>query len=192
MTTKPTDDLEAVRGLVDLLQAFSNEERERIIRWAREKLGMTVLATSVVTKPGAPSDTANEPESASGKNVDIKSFVSLKAPQSDRQFAAVVAYYYRFEALASDKKESIDKKDLEHACRLAGRHRIRYPIQTLNNALLDGYLDKAERGKYRINAVGENLIAMVLPSNEGSKKTSRKAKPKNRGAKPRKRKPRRS
>jgi len=184
MTTKPTDDLEAVRGLVDLLQAFSNEERERIIRWAREKLGMTVLATSVVTKPGAPSDT--------GKNVDIKSFVSLKAPQSDRQFAAVVAYYYRFEALASDKKESIDKKDLEHACRLAGRHRIRYPIQTLNNALLDGYLDKAERGKYRINAVGENLIAMVLPSNEGSKKTSRKAKPKNRGAKPRKRKPRRS
>jgi hypothetical protein len=39
MSSKP-DDLEAVRSLADTLQPFASEDRERIIRWAREKLGM--------------------------------------------------------------------------------------------------------------------------------------------------------
>jgi len=38
--SKP-DDSEAVRSLADTLQPFDSEDRERIIRWAREKLGMT-------------------------------------------------------------------------------------------------------------------------------------------------------
>lgn len=155
---------------------------------------MPGAATSGATNPAGSSDTTQTKGvgSASGQNVDIKSFVDVKAPQSDRQLAAIVAYYYRFEAPASDRKESISKKDLEDACRLAGRKRIRYPAQTLNNALNDGYLDKADRGKYRINTVGENLVAMVLPSSEGSAKISRTLKPKNRGKKAPKRKPRRS
>ena len=155
---------------------------------------MPGAATFGATNQGASSDTiqTNGIVSGSGKNVDIKSFVSVKAPQSDRQLAAVVAYYYRFEASASDRKESISKKDLEDVCRLAGRKRIRFPAQTLSNALNDGYLDKADRGKYRINTVGENLVAMVLPSSEGSAKVSRTLKPKNRGKKAPKRKPRRS
>lgn len=35
------DDLEAVRSVADTLQPFANDDRERIIRWAREKPGMT-------------------------------------------------------------------------------------------------------------------------------------------------------
>ena|SRR5271165_1504819 len=37
--TKPTDDLEAVRAVVEALQGFDAGDQERIIRWAREKLG---------------------------------------------------------------------------------------------------------------------------------------------------------
>lgn len=37
--TKPTDDLEAVRAVVEALQGFEAGDQERIIRWAREKLG---------------------------------------------------------------------------------------------------------------------------------------------------------
>jgi len=40
MSSKP-DDLEAVRSIADTLQPFANDDRERIIRWAREKLGMS-------------------------------------------------------------------------------------------------------------------------------------------------------
>ncbi len=37
--TKPTDDLEAVRIVAEALQGFDARDQERIIRWAREKLG---------------------------------------------------------------------------------------------------------------------------------------------------------
>ena len=45
MSSKP-DDLEAVRSAADTLQPFANDDRERIIRWAREKLGMTATVAS--------------------------------------------------------------------------------------------------------------------------------------------------
>ena len=42
----PKDDLEAVREIVATLDGFSETERERIIRWVREKLGMPITGTS--------------------------------------------------------------------------------------------------------------------------------------------------
>ena len=41
--TKPTDDLEAVRIVAEALQGFDAGDQERIIRWAREKLGLVAL-----------------------------------------------------------------------------------------------------------------------------------------------------
>src|SRR5271157_270565 len=41
--TKPTDDLEAVRIVAEALQGFDARDQERIIRWAREKLGLVAL-----------------------------------------------------------------------------------------------------------------------------------------------------
>src|SRR5262245_44849357 len=57
MSSKP-DDLEAVRSLTDTLQPFSNDDRERIIRWAREKLGMVSAPLSVARRaaPAAPTE----------------------------------------------------------------------------------------------------------------------------------------
>ena len=40
MTKTPPDDLEAVRMLVETLQGFDAKDQERIIRWAREKIGL--------------------------------------------------------------------------------------------------------------------------------------------------------
>lgn len=39
-----TNDLEAVRLLADTLQPFTSKDRERIIRWARERLGMVTTS----------------------------------------------------------------------------------------------------------------------------------------------------
>jgi hypothetical protein len=33
-----------------------------------------------------------------------------------------------------------------------------------------GYLDSSERGKFSINSVGENLVAMTLPGGEAENK----------------------
>ena len=57
------DDLEAVRLLAGTLQPFPNEDRERIIRWAREKLGMVSTAPTA-TKSAPPVQTVERPADA--------------------------------------------------------------------------------------------------------------------------------
>lgn len=118
---------------------------------------------------------------------DVKSFVDSKRPKSDVQFATVVAYYHCFEASAENRKQSIDADTLQEAARLAGRRRLSKPLQTLNNAKTLGYLDSAERGQFRINSVGENLVAMTLPGS-GQVQPQKKPRPKKpRKARPKKR-----
>jgi hypothetical protein len=46
MATK-VDDLEAVRLIVEALKDFDGGDQERIIRWAREKVGLPVLAFTI-------------------------------------------------------------------------------------------------------------------------------------------------
>jgi len=57
--TKPTDDLEAVRVVVEALQGFDARDQERVIRWAREKLGL--VASSA---PQIPASSEQKPAPA--------------------------------------------------------------------------------------------------------------------------------
>jgi hypothetical protein len=167
------DDYEALRVVVEALQRFDPKDQERLLRWAREKLGLAsepVATTRSEAKPPA-LPLAPAPPSAEGhpRGQDIRTFMNAKQPASDRQFAAAVAYYYRFEAPDAERKESITADDLQEATRRAGRDRIKHPVQTLVNAHNQGYLDRAgERGAYTLSTVGENLVAMALPSQPGS------------------------
>lgn len=159
------DDLEAIRTVVAALQPFEAADQERIIRWAREKLGLGIAAAQAAPPPTPPVPaTAAPPAAVPGRQRDLRAFVAEKNPVSDTHFAATVAYYYRFEAPESERKEAVGADDLLDACRKAGRNRLQNPGQTLRNAHRDGLLDRADRGAFRINAVGENLVAMTLPS----------------------------
>ena len=174
--SKPTDDLDAVRQLTTLLEAFTDEERERIIRWTREKLGMQPQAGVQAPAAGPANPTASPlPPPGAVTATDVKSFMAQKDPKSERQLAATVAYYYRFVAPEAQRKESIGADDLIGACRQADRGRPKNPAQTLVNAFHDGYLDRGDRGQYQINSVGENLVAMVLPGEPATARASRQA-----------------
>jgi hypothetical protein len=171
MTTKP-DDLEAVRTIAEKLEPFDELERERILRWVREKLGMLppiAPADSAVPPVISPTPTQRE------AGQDISSFIANKAPVSDVHFAATVAYYYQFVAPPKERKNAITREDLVDACRKAPRNRPKRPAQVLVNAYHDGFLDRGERGQYSLNSVGENLVAMVLPG--GRKATVQKQAP---------------
>jgi hypothetical protein len=186
--SKGGDDLDAVRAVVAALEGFEPKDQERIIRWAREKIG---LASSSPSHPPAhhspppPSGTHTPPAATPGRPTDIKSFIADKAPQSDYQFVAAVAYYYRFEAPEPERKLDISPDDIQEAARKVGRNRFKTPAQTLVNAHNQGYFDKAERGRYALNTVGENLVAMALPqaaaasnrpASQGRRRTRKKAK----------------
>jgi len=181
----PKDDLEAVRAVVDAIKDFKSDEQQRIFRWVAEKLGLPHPFAAAVHTPPPPAP----PHTGSGATpplaqplqvphagaIDIKTFIATKNPRKDVQFAATVAYYYRFEAPQAERKDAIDKEDLQEATRMAGRNRFSNPLSTLNNAHKLGLLDKgSEKATFTINSVGENLVAMTLPEGTATAKAAKK------------------
>jgi hypothetical protein len=160
--------LDAAQKIVAELQGMTNDQQALAMKFATETLGLQ-LATAQAQVTQQPVRSPHVVSHASpippGQRTDIKTFTATKAPKSDQQFAAVVAYYYQFEVTAADKKDSIDAATMKDAARQAGRKQVKNWNLTLDNAKRAGYLDKAERGAFRLNAVGENLVAITLPGN---------------------------
>lgn len=187
MSKPQKDDFEAVRMVIEALNGFEASDQERIIRWAREKLGIASPAhvqhapgTPLIpsTPPGSPV----QPSTGGDGATDIKSFVQAKAPTSDNQFVAVVAYYFRFQAPPEARKETVNGDDVLQACRLTGWQRPKRISQTMVNAHQQGLIDRAEgRGNYAINTVGENLVALTLPSGSAAGGSSTGPRRANRG-----------
>jgi len=166
--SKQKDDLEAVRIIADALKDFEKNDQERIIRWACERVGLNSSASLVTTTVPQRQPTSVDTGSGSTKFSSIKEFIDSEDPRKNTHFAAAVAYYYRFEASEENKKDTIGSGDLIEACRLSGRRRFKEPIVVLNNTVLTGLLDRPGRGSFKINAVGENLVAMGLPAGSNS------------------------
>jgi hypothetical protein len=166
------NEFDAAKAIVETLVGLERLQQERAIRFASEALGLKTSEPNTPTEQPARTshlEDIREPTRAA----DIKQFTEEKSPSSDQQFAAVAAYFYRFEAQPSERHESINAELLGEAARLASRRRpSRY---ALNNAKKAGYLDSAGHGEFRLNTVGENLVAITLPSNaqEGGAKRSR-------------------
>ncbi|MDO8469402.1 MAG: hypothetical protein Q7S84_00065 [bacterium] len=182
MATNTPDKFDILRNIVEQLKGFPAEDKERVIKWACEELGIGEPSVPVA-RPAAPSTSvvAPAPQQPVVTSTDIKSFVEEKNPQSDMHFAVVVTYFYRF--LAPEKKEAITSEELQEATRLTSRARLTLPSKTLSNAVFAGLLDSAGRGLWKINTVGENLVAIVLPGDpKGNsvvkKKSVKKATPK--------------
>lgn len=173
-----SDVFDAMRVVVGALKDFSSQDQQLVLRFVQEKLGL--IAQPRQAEPHVQgTDASHTPAivSAPGTSADIKSFVDKKAPDSDVQFAATVAYYYQFEAPADQRKASITVTDLLDACRKVNRNRPNTPAQTLINAHQRGLLDKTgDKGSYRLSTVGENLVAVALPSDGASTQKSKKRK----------------
>lgn len=170
MATK--SDFMAAEEMKAILDGRDKTEQERIIRWVTESLGLVATSSALpgnlpAATPVVSQTTAQHPHTSSPRSKDIKTFVNEKNPKNDVQFAAVVAYFYRFECPQADRKEVLVPKDLDDAGRLARGYSFTNSRTTLGNAVKLGYFDRAGNGSYKVNAVGENLVAMTLPSAGG-------------------------
>jgi hypothetical protein len=186
------DDLEAVRSITAILSEFKAPDRERILRWVLEKLGMTIARqpptaepTPVAAQPSAGAQMQVgadvQPAAPAKTGVDLRTFVASKNPTTDNKFAATIAYYYQFTAPPGEKHDTITANDLTEACRKADRRRIARPDQVLVNSYHAGYFDRPRTGTYKLNSVGENLVAFVLPetgnADGGATHAPRRARP---------------
>src|SRR5882724_1577315 len=150
-----TSHFDAAKIIVETLQGLDKGSQALAMRFAAETLGLQSAAlTETPVAPVVPPFTGALPPGSGGAthSTDIKQFTAAKAPKSDQQFAAVAAYFYRFEAPEAQRKDTIDADSLLEAARLAGRRRPGNPRFTLNNAKNSGYLNGATTRKYRINS----------------------------------------
>ena len=176
------NEFDAAKVIVETLKSLDSKQQERAIRFASETLGLHSPSPRSLGSP--PTETAKSTgvssEISTAHPTDIKQFSERKSPKSDQQFAAVVAYFYRFEAPPDKQKDDINADDLNEAARLVNRKRPANALATLNNAKNSGYLDAVGKGQFRINSVGENLVAMTLPGDQaatsGSPHTSQRKK----------------
>jgi hypothetical protein len=163
MTTpdQPIDDTSAIRIILDTLKKLPEDERAGVLRYVMEKLGLATT-TPAAPAPGNPMPAAGG--TGGGLSPNIRTFIETKAPSSDVQFATAVAYFNAFEAPQAARRAEITGDDLTEAARQANWQRLNSPSQTLRNATALGYVDKGSmRGAFRINTVGENLVAMAMP-----------------------------
>ena len=160
-----TSVFDAAKAIVETLKKVDKQQQEQAIRFASESLGLSI--PSHAQGSGLPRQTATgtppHPSGAQARSTDVKQYTNTKAPRSHQQFAAVVAYFYRYEASEAQRKDFITADDLREAVRLVGWKGLTIPLSTLNNAKNAGYLDAAARGQFRISTVGENLVAVTLP-----------------------------
>jgi hypothetical protein len=171
MSDPNSNEFDAAKIIVETLNKLDKAQQERALRFASESLGLQSASpkqSSSVIAPAPHIGSGSSPQpQPQGRATDIKQFTTSKAPKSDQQFATVVAYYYRFEAPAEQRRETINAEVLSDAARLVVRKR---PTRfALTNAKNQGYLDSAGAGEYRINTVGENLVAITLPGTGGEK-----------------------
>jgi hypothetical protein len=169
--------LDAAQSIVAELKGMASEDQSLALRFASETLRLQLpAALSPTAAQPVISAQPTPPHAASGADhsTDIRSFTAMKVPKSDQQFAAVVAYFYQFEAKPDNRTDVIDTETMKEAARLAGRPQVARWRQTLNNAKNAGYLDAAGNGRFRLSSVGENLVAITLPddSRQGQGKSN--------------------
>ena len=178
VTSSTKTPLDAAQKIVAELQGMAPEHQALALKFSIETLGLQLPATAtshgLTASPAPAPQSPTPPVAGVGHSTDIKAFTSLKAPKSDQQFAAVVAYFYQFEAPLEQRQEVIDVETLKNAARLAGRKQAPHWKFTLQNAKNAGYLNAAGDGKFKLSSVGENLVAISLPGNAGGSGASGK------------------
>jgi hypothetical protein len=166
MTDKHNDsELEAIRAVMAALTPLEPEARRRVIEYVFSRLGLTETGSLVAGLPtGREGAAGPQPSAALVRQEDIRSFKETKAPGSATEMAAVTAYYLAELAPPAERKDSITPQDVRKYFKQAGYplpSRVRNPLLTARTA---GYLDETgDRGVYRLNAVGYNLVAHTLP-----------------------------
>lgn len=126
-------------------------------------------AIAAAQTPASRDETASPPRQepeAPKKRIDIRSLKDQKRPSSARQMACLVAFYLQELAPQDDRKDAVNAADLEKYFKQAGFKLPTRLGQVLADAKLAGYFDQGARGEYKLNAVGYNLVAHNMPTEQ--------------------------
>lgn len=173
--------VKAISTLMEALTPLDKEAREHVLEFVVKRLGIAMPGVASTIRnplPGVP-DAPLLPLSlhASGEPTDIRSFAAQKQPQTLNEKVAVVAFYLARLAPEAERRDFITSEDIKPYFIQADFEFPTGPTNmTLTNAKNAGYLNALERGHYRLNSVGHNLVAHKLPGRDVPQKSRAKAK----------------
>lgn len=119
--------------------------------------------------------TPPQPPPPSGVH-DIRSFAAEKKPKTVNEKVAVIGYYLAQLAPEGERRDYLIADDIKAYFIQADLQLPTAPPNvTLINAKNAGYFNASDRGQYKLNAVGHNLVAHKLPSGEAGEAKRRAA-----------------
>jgi hypothetical protein len=172
-------DLEAVKAVVNALAPLDQSTRARVMTVVATLLGeplpiASIAAESSIKSPndratGTPVDATMATKT---RVVDVRTLRDEKQPRSANEMAAVAAYYLAELAPERDRAQTVTSADMEKYFKQAGHPLPRVIAQLLPHASAAGYFDQSERGRYKLNPVGYNLVTHGLPAGGGGSSRS--------------------
>ena len=146
-----------------------------------------MLDATAIVVPASMAEKAERPsrDAKAQKVADIRSLKQEKSANTDREMTVLVAYYLQNEAPENERKDTMGSADVLKYFKQANHPIPSRPGMTLTNTKNAGYLEQVGQGKYRLNAVGYNLVAHNMPSGTGKAKRATRGRTKKTGAKKR-------
>lgn len=152
-------ELGAIGAIISLLTPLDENERSRVLEYVLKRLEMaTVRAPAVGSR-----DTSATVAPATRSITDIRTLTAEKQPRSANEMVAVVAYYVSELAPEMERSDTVNAETIRRYFKMAA-----FPLPSairnvLPNAAAAGYLENVNRGEYRLNPVGYNLVVHGLP-----------------------------
>jgi hypothetical protein len=165
-------ELKAIKTIIDLMKPLDDTGRSRVLEYVLKRLDMSAFQSDVATV----SEVATSGSSvfAGGPVKDIRSLTAEKQPRSANEMVALIAYYLSELAPASEASPIVNVEMIRKYFKMAAFPMPRVPKAALTNAAAAGYLENVNRGEYRLNPVGYNLVVHALPRSSASQTTAQK------------------
>jgi hypothetical protein len=173
--------VKAISTLMEALTPLDKEAREHALDFVMKRLGISLGMQQAPAQPhpGLPIPptpiTPITPVTPEQPGQDIRSFAALKTPKTMNEKVAVMAYFLAQLAPPGERRDYITPEDIKPYFIQAD---FELPTatgsMTLTNAKNAGYLNALDRGQYKLNSVGHNLVAHKLPNKESGSKSPRR------------------
>jgi hypothetical protein len=184
--------LEAIKAINDALKPLTLENRERVLQYVLGHLGISLANSARVQATSSPASQLPAAgtiiQAPLQRRPDIRSFAEEKKPKTAGEMAAVVGFFLSELAPQDEKLDEVSNPEIIKLYKQSQFMKLpKDPKQLLKSAAKSGYFDSVSHGKYKLNAVGYNLVAHNLPhassDGEGSRRAPRKKSKKPRGRK---------
>lgn len=162
----PDPELNAIQSIVAALESLDADARQRVVTYVFQRLRLSVESQDA--RQPASTTPITQVALQQQKPTDIRTLKEQKSPRTVNEMCALVAYYLAELAPLEERKDSIDKDDVEKYFKQAGFPLPKAVRQALPNAVKAGYFYAQGGGKFKLNPVGHNLVVHGLPSKQQS------------------------